>query len=124
MVGYQNLSELSDKLKPFSYRVLKEDCLDLPDKIYMKREIQLTYEQKRLYKQRYNNSILSIVKNGYGFLLLFYRDGRGSGLGYYLLNKKFSNENIGIKKNTRDYHAAMQLLKEFILLKSSLRITQ
>ena len=45
------LGELSDKLKPFSYRVLKEDCLDLPDKVYMKREIQLTEEQKKLYEQ-------------------------------------------------------------------------
>ena len=37
--GFKNLAELSDKLKNFSYRVLKEDCLDLPDKIYMKRQI-------------------------------------------------------------------------------------
>ena len=51
VVGYQNLSELSDKLKPFSYRVLKDDCLDLPDKVYMKREVQLTDEQKKLYNQ-------------------------------------------------------------------------
>ena len=49
--GFKNLQELSDKLKPFSYRVLKEDCLDLPDKVYMKREIQLTAEQKKLYEQ-------------------------------------------------------------------------
>ena len=51
VAGFRNLNELSDKLMPFSYRVLKEDCLDLPDKVYMKREIQLTDEQKRLYKQ-------------------------------------------------------------------------
>ena len=51
VAGFRNLSELSDKLMPFSYRVLKEDCLDLPDKVYMKREIQLTDEQKRLYKK-------------------------------------------------------------------------
>ena len=51
VVGFKILGELSDKLKPFSYRVLKEDCLDLPDKIYMKREIQLTPEQKKLYEQ-------------------------------------------------------------------------
>ena len=44
--GYKRLGELSDKLKPFSYRVLKEDCLDLPDKIYIKREVDLTDEQK------------------------------------------------------------------------------
>ena len=29
------LGELSDKLKGFSYRVLKEDCLDLPEKILL-----------------------------------------------------------------------------------------
>ena len=49
--GFKNLPELSDKLKPFSYRVLKEDCLDLPPKIYMKRTIDLTAEQKKVYKQ-------------------------------------------------------------------------
>ena len=48
---FQNLGELSDKLKPFSYRVLKEDCLDLPDKIYMKRQISLSPEQRKLYEQ-------------------------------------------------------------------------
>ena len=49
--GFKNLGELSDKLKPFSYRVLKEDCLDLPDKIFIKREIILTPEQKKVYEQ-------------------------------------------------------------------------
>ena len=47
--GYKRLGELSDKLKPFSYRVLKEDCLDLPDKIYIKREVDLTDEQRSTY---------------------------------------------------------------------------
>jgi SNF2 family DNA or RNA helicase len=51
VVGYRNLGELSEKLKPFSYRCLKDDCLDLPKKTYMKRIIQLTDEQKKLYKQ-------------------------------------------------------------------------
>ena len=48
---FQNIGELSDKLKGFSYRVLKEDCLDLPDKIYVKRNINLTPEQSKLYQQ-------------------------------------------------------------------------
>ena len=48
---FKNIGELSDKLKGFSYRVLKEDCLDLPDKIYVKRNIALTAEQLKLYKQ-------------------------------------------------------------------------
>jgi len=50
VVSYKNLGELSDKIKPFSYRVLKDDCLDLPPKTYTKRIIELTDEQKRVYK--------------------------------------------------------------------------
>ena len=48
---FRHLEELAGKLKPFSFRVLKEDCLDLPEKTFMKREIELTKEQKEVYKQ-------------------------------------------------------------------------
>ena len=48
--SYQRLDELSKIIEQFSYRVLKEDCLDLPDKIYIKREIELTKEQIKLYQ--------------------------------------------------------------------------
>ena len=51
VVGYHNLEELTEKLKAFSYRVLKDECLDLPPKTFMKRIIQLTPEQKRVYQQ-------------------------------------------------------------------------
>ena len=51
VAGFKNLGELSDSVKNFSYRVLKEDCLDLPPKIFMKRQIDLTPEQNKLYKQ-------------------------------------------------------------------------
>ena len=50
VVGYRNLPELSEKLKPFSYRVLKDDCLDLPPKTYIKRVIELSEDQKKVYK--------------------------------------------------------------------------
>ena len=49
--GYKNLPELSNTLTNFSYRVLKDDCLDLPPKTFMKRIIQLTPEQDKVYKQ-------------------------------------------------------------------------
>ena len=51
VVGYRNLGELSEKLKPFSDRVLKDDCLDLPKKTYLKRTIDLSDEQKKVYDQ-------------------------------------------------------------------------
>jgi SNF2 family DNA or RNA helicase len=59
--GFKNLGELSDKLQPFSYRVLKDDCLDLPDKIFIKREIQLSPDQRKLYEQM-KQEALAILK--------------------------------------------------------------
>jgi len=49
IVGYQNLSELNGIIEPFSFRVRKEDCLDLPDKVYTKRTVELTPEQRVAY---------------------------------------------------------------------------
>jgi len=49
VVGYQHLDELSDKLEEFSYRVLKKDCLDLPEKVYIKRIVEMTDEQAVAY---------------------------------------------------------------------------
>jgi len=51
VVGYQNLEELTNNLDRFSYRILKKDCLDLPEKIYIKRLVELTPEQRRVYDQ-------------------------------------------------------------------------
>ena len=48
---FKNLGELSETVKTFSYRVLKEDCLDLPPKNWIKRYITLTPEQKKVYDQ-------------------------------------------------------------------------
>ena len=57
---FKNLNELSDRLQTFSYRVLKEDCLDLPSKIYMKREIELSKEQKKLYEQMRKEALATL----------------------------------------------------------------
>lgn len=51
IVGYRRLDELQHKLNDFSFRVTKEECLDLPDKVYTRREIELTAEQRKAYDQ-------------------------------------------------------------------------
>ena len=51
IVGYRRLDELQQKLNDFSFRVTKEECLDLPDKVYVRREVELTPEQRRAYDQ-------------------------------------------------------------------------
>ena len=48
---FKNLAELSDTVKKFSERILKQDCLDLPPKNFTKRHITLSSEQKKAYDQ-------------------------------------------------------------------------
>ena len=51
LVGFKNLKRLHDILQPISSRVLKEDVLDLPPKLYGKRYFAMSTEQQRLYDQ-------------------------------------------------------------------------
>lgn len=51
ILGYRNLEELQEKIQAYSYRVLKADCLDLPPKVFERIYVELTPEQKRLYKE-------------------------------------------------------------------------
>jgi len=57
VVGYQNISELEANLKSWSYRIKKEDCLDLPPKVYQTYTIQMTDDQAKVYKQLKDESV-------------------------------------------------------------------
>jgi SNF2 family DNA or RNA helicase len=57
IVGYTNIPELSDKVETFSKRILKEDCLDLPEKTYVKHYVELTKEQQKVYNQMKQEAI-------------------------------------------------------------------
>jgi SNF2 family DNA or RNA helicase len=59
---FRHLGELSDTVKEFSYRVLKEDCLDLPPKNFVKRHISLTADQKKIYEQMKKHAIAMLNK--------------------------------------------------------------
>lgn len=58
--GYKNVEELAERIKPWSYRVLKKDCLDIPDKVYTTLDVELTDEQERLYKEMKKYAIAAI----------------------------------------------------------------
>ena len=51
VIGYRRLDELKDKLAKFTFRVTKDECLDLPDKVYTIRNVELSEEQERAYEQ-------------------------------------------------------------------------
>ena len=46
---FKNLEKLHNILLPFTFRVLKDECLDLPDKIYTTHSFELSPAQRRTY---------------------------------------------------------------------------
>ncbi len=58
VVGYKNLDRLQKKIAPWSYRVLKRDCLDIPEKVYRTVELAMSPTQANLYEQMRKESIL------------------------------------------------------------------
>lgn len=51
IVGYTNVDKLQRLIDPYSFRVLRDECLDLPPKVYQRIVVELTPEQRRLYDQ-------------------------------------------------------------------------
>ena len=48
---YKNLEQLARLIGPYTFRVLKKDCLDLPEKLYKTITFKLTEEQRRVYRK-------------------------------------------------------------------------
>ena len=63
VLGYKNLEELTNKIDPFTFRVLKKDCLDLPEKTYTVRHVPLTMDQIRIYKE-IQKEAMTLLENG------------------------------------------------------------
>jgi hypothetical protein len=49
--GFKNVEELQGKIAPYSFRVRKDEVLDLPPKVFQFREVALTAEQKKAYNE-------------------------------------------------------------------------
>ena len=58
VVGYKNLDELTKKLKFFAHRTTKKEALDLPDKIYTTRQVDLTSTQIDQYISMKKTSVI------------------------------------------------------------------
>ncbi len=50
IVGFQKLEELQQSIRDFSIRKIKDECLDLPAKVYVRRNVELTPEQQTVYR--------------------------------------------------------------------------
>ncbi len=62
IVGYRPnaIKELEKKIEAYSFRITKAECLDLPEKIYTKRFVELTKEQQEIYNALENELIIQI----------------------------------------------------------------
>jgi SNF2 family DNA or RNA helicase len=63
VVGYQRLDELQGLVLQHAYRKLKSECLDLPEKLYERRYVQLTPLQARIYDDL-RKKALAVLEEG------------------------------------------------------------
>jgi len=61
ITGYKNLDHLTDVMKPFSLRLLKKDCLDLPEKIWQTQYVELTKEQLKAYAELKSHALTELA---------------------------------------------------------------
>lgn len=64
IVGYQNLDELMDRIRPFAQYVRLKDCIDIPEKIYQKIVVPLSAEQKAAIRELKNEGTLIVESLG------------------------------------------------------------
>lgn len=60
VTGYRNQEELKSRIADHSFRVLKEDCLDLPPKLYSIKEVELTDQQMTAYIQMRDEALTQL----------------------------------------------------------------
>lgn len=58
--GYRHLNELIGKIRKNSYIIKREQCLDLPPKVFVTVPVQLTDVEKNYYNQMVKESIIQI----------------------------------------------------------------
>lgn len=60
IASFRRLDRLREKLDKFCYIRTKEQCIDLPPKIYVTRSVEMTEEQKEIYDEFKKNLIIEV----------------------------------------------------------------
>jgi SNF2 family DNA or RNA helicase len=58
--GFKNTAILKNKIAPHSIFLKKEDCLDLPDKIFLKKSVLLSKKELSVYQKAKNELLIQI----------------------------------------------------------------
>jgi len=59
--GTKNLDELHDRVKRVSIQLKKEDCLDLPEKVYVQRKIDMPDAIEKQYNEMKHNFLIELA---------------------------------------------------------------
>jgi len=66
IVGYRDIQELAKRIEPITFRKRKEECLQLPEQIYLPmRKVELTDQQRRIYQDVLDNATARISGEDY-----------------------------------------------------------
>lgn len=60
---FKNLDELRRRIEPYCFTIKKEDCLDLPDQVFVTRKITMPEEQQRIYTDLAKDFVAEIPEN-------------------------------------------------------------
>jgi len=60
LVGYRNIDELNALIDAHSFRITKEECLDLPPKIFQTRYVELSPKQRKHYNTIAERSLIEL----------------------------------------------------------------
>ncbi len=64
VVGFKNKEDLIKREYSAAYRVTKEECLDLPEQIFITRKLQFSDKEMKLYKQIKEQSFAELESGG------------------------------------------------------------
>lgn len=62
VVGYKNLERLQERIKPYCFRVMADDCLDLPERVYKRWDFDLSKEELRVFNEMKTKSLAFFQK--------------------------------------------------------------
>jgi SNF2 family DNA or RNA helicase len=71
IVRSHNLEFIAAKIKPYVYQVTKDECLDLPDKLYETRYFSMTGDQRQAYEQAKEEIIPEIENDTFDSVTIF-----------------------------------------------------
>lgn len=62
IVGYRDLKKLTERISAFSSRLTKDECLDLPDKVYEIHHVEMTPEQVHAYTKLRDEALVQLTE--------------------------------------------------------------